>query len=65
MPDLIISQISELVSECFHNLTSNQSNCHWIKEEMRILGTLDHVANIGKKEPRFTRTEIIIDFRRE
>ena len=21
---------------------------------MRILGTLDHVANIGKKEPRFT-----------
>ena len=28
-------------------MTSTQSSCNWIKEEMRILGILDIIANRG------------------
>ena len=41
-------QVCELSREALLALTSPHHNPHWMREELRISGALDHLANMGK-----------------
>ena len=42
------SQVSDLARECLISLTSPVNSPHWIREELRIIGGLDTLANKGE-----------------
>lgn len=40
--------LKELARECIISLTSPQNNSQWLKDELRIRGALDMLANMGE-----------------
>ena len=50
VPLLVISpffQVQELACECLISLTHHQHNPQWLRHQLRLLGGLDIVANLG------------------
>ena len=43
-------QVSDLARECLLSLTAPVNSPHWIREELRITGGLDILANMGEGE---------------
>ena len=41
-------QVSEFARECLISLTAPVNSPHWIREELRISGGLDILANMGE-----------------
>ena len=49
-PSLPPLQVSDLARECLLSLTAPVNSPHWIREELRITGGLDILANMGEGE---------------
>ena len=47
-PSLPPPQVSEFARECLISLTAPVNSPHWIREELRISGGLDILANMGE-----------------
>ena len=41
-------QVQELACECLISLTHHQHNPQWLRHQLRLLGGLDLVANLGQ-----------------
>ena len=41
-------QVQELACECLISLTHHQHNPQWLRHQLRLLGGLDLVANLGR-----------------
>jgi hypothetical protein len=48
--------LEELFGECFISLTASHTTCNWLRDEMRLLGIIDHMINMT-----VTRMSVCID----